>query len=50
MDEQAQDQDPDLDLELTEEEPDFAPPGAFYAALCNALKQLERQPVEARPG
>jgi len=47
MDEQDQNPNLDLDLEFTEEEElESAPPGAFYAALCNALKQLERQPVE----
>lgn len=40
----------DLDLEFTEEEElECAPPGAFYAALSNALRQLERQPVEQPP-
>lgn len=50
MEEQDRDPNLELDLEFTEEEElEVVPPGAFYAALSNALKQLERHPVE-HPG
>jgi hypothetical protein len=50
MEEQDQNPNLELDLEFTEEaeeaQLESPPPGAFYAALCKALKQLERQPME----